>query len=63
MELVERARSLGALGATISGAGPSVLVWARSSEAAAVAQRLESEVAGWAQVLRLPFATGGAEVG
>ena len=30
MELVERAAELGALGATISGAGPSVLVWARS---------------------------------
>ena len=26
-ELVERARELGALGATISGAGPTVLVW------------------------------------
>jgi homoserine kinase len=29
MELVERAPELGALGATISGAGPSVLVWTR----------------------------------
>jgi homoserine kinase len=63
MELVERARSLGALGATISGAGPSVLVWARSAAAAAVVGRLEAEVAGWAQVLRLPFAGSGAEVG
>jgi homoserine kinase len=62
MELVERARSLGALGATISGAGPSVLVWSRSSEAAAVVRRLESDVAGWAQVMRLPFAVSGAEV-
>jgi homoserine kinase len=62
MELVERARSLGALGATISGAGPSVLVWSRSSEAAGVVGRLESDTAGWAQVLRLPFAVSGAEV-
>jgi homoserine kinase len=62
MELVERARSLGALGATISGAGPSVLVWSRSSEAADVVRRLESDVAGWAQVMRLPFAVSGAEV-
>lgn len=62
MELVERARALGALGATISGAGPSVLVWARSSEAAAVARRLEAEVAGWARVLRPPFASSGASV-
>jgi homoserine kinase len=62
MALVERARSLGALGATISGAGPAVLVWVRSSDAAAVAARLEAEAAGWAAVLRLPFAGRGMEV-
>jgi len=63
MELVDRARSLGALGATISGAGPSVLVWASSEAAADVAARVAAETAGWAQVMRLPFAAGGAEVG
>ena len=63
MELVERARSLGALGATISGAGPSVLVWARAEAAAEVAARLAAETGGWAQVQRLPFAGSGAEVG
>jgi homoserine kinase len=63
MELVERAPALGALGATISGAGPSVLAWARSEGAAEVAARLAAETAGWAQVLRLPFATAGAVVG
>jgi homoserine kinase len=62
MELVERARELGALGATISGAGPTVLVWVRDDDAAAVAARLEGEAAGWARVLRLPFAAAGAEV-
>jgi homoserine kinase len=62
MELVERARSFGALGATISGAGPTVLVWVRDDDAAAVAARLEGEAAGWARVLRLPFARSGAEV-
>ena len=62
MELVERAREIGALGATISGAGPSVLVWVRSERAGEVAGRLESECAGWARVLRLPFAPDGAEV-
>ena len=36
MELVERARAAGALGATISGAGPSVLVWVRAEESVAV---------------------------
>jgi homoserine kinase len=62
MELVERARDLGALGATISGAGPSVLVWVRAEHAAEVAARLESECAGWARVMRLPFAPAGVEV-
>jgi homoserine kinase len=62
MDLVERARDLGALGATISGAGPSVLVWTRAEAAAGVAARLESEARGWADVMRLPFTAGGAEV-
>jgi homoserine kinase len=62
MALVERAPGLGALGATISGAGPSVLVWVREEDAPAVAERLVSEAAGWAQVMALPFAAGGAEV-
>jgi homoserine kinase len=62
MALVERAPSLGALGATISGAGPSVLVWVRSSDASGVAARLEGEAAGWARVMALPFAARGVEV-
>jgi homoserine kinase len=62
MEIVDRARQLGALGATISGAGPSVLVWVRSGRAAEVAARLESACGGWARVLRLPFEAAGLEV-
>jgi len=62
MELVERAREYGALGATISGAGPSVLVWVRSDSAAAVAGRLESQARGWAAVLRLPSSADGVAV-
>jgi homoserine kinase len=62
MELVRRAPSLGALGATISGAGPTVLVWVRSDDAGAVAERLEREAAGWAQVLAAPFVSGGLDV-
>jgi homoserine kinase len=62
MELVARARSFGALGATISGAGPTVLVWVRSDDAAAVAARLEGEAAGWARVMALPFADRGVEL-
>ena len=62
MELIEAAPSLGALGATVSGAGPSVLVWARAEEAEGVAARLEPLVGGWARVMALPFAAGGAEI-
>jgi homoserine kinase len=50
------------LGATISGAGPTVLVWVRSDDASAVAARLEGEAAGWARVMALPFAPSGVEV-
>jgi len=61
-ELVTSARSLGALGATISGAGPTVLVWVAEADTAAVAQTLRERTAGWAQVLAAPFVAGGAEV-
>jgi homoserine kinase len=61
-ELVRSATSFGALGATISGAGPAVLVWVRSAEAAGVAEGLRERVTGWAQVLAAPFVAGGAEV-
>src|SRR6185295_12566831 len=43
MDLVERAPELGALGATISGAGPSVLVWTRAESAGEVCGRLSAE--------------------
>jgi homoserine kinase len=62
MELVRRARALGALGATISGAGPTVLVWVRSPDADAVAARLERAARGWARVLAVQFAARGAEL-
>ena len=62
MALVRRAGELGALGATISGAGPTVLFWVRSAGAAEVAGRLERDTDGWARVLRLPFEPRGAEV-
>ncbi|HEY1776994.1 MAG TPA: homoserine kinase [Solirubrobacteraceae bacterium] len=61
-QLLEAAVSLGALGATISGAGPTVLVWARSERADAVASALREKVAGSGRVLAVPFASGGAEV-
>lgn len=62
MELVDGARELGALGATISGAGPTVLVWTTWQDAGKVAERLERRCEGWAEVRRLPFTPSGADV-
>jgi homoserine kinase len=62
-ELASRARELGALGATISGAGPTVLVWCFYEQTGAVAQALGREVEGWARVLRASFEPQGAYVG
>ena len=62
MGLVDSARELGALGATISGAGPTVLVWTTWQDAGKVAEALESHCEGWAEVRRLPFTPLGADV-
>jgi homoserine kinase len=62
MEIVDSAAELGALGATISGAGPAVLVWTTWQDAGNVAAALERRCAGWAEVRRLPFAPLGADV-
>jgi homoserine kinase len=62
MEMVDDAAKMGALGATISGAGPTVLVWTTWQEAGNVAEALESRCAGWAEVRRLPFCPHGADV-
>jgi len=62
MEIVDSATELGALGATISGAGPTVLVWTTWQEAGNVAAALEERCAGWAEVRRLPFELLGADV-
>jgi homoserine kinase len=61
-ELAMRARSLGALGATISGAGPTVLVWCFYEQTGTVAETLAAEAEGWATVLRAPFEPQGAYV-
>jgi homoserine kinase len=62
-ELAMRARELGALGATISGAGPTVLVWCFYEQTGAVVEALRSEIEGWATLLRTPFEAQGAYVG
>jgi homoserine kinase len=60
--LLEHAPALGALGATISGAGPTVLVWARAELAHDVEERLRREADGWAAVLPATFEARGAQV-
>jgi homoserine kinase len=62
MELVDEARELGALGATISGAGPTVLAWTIWDDAGKVSEALERRCAGWADIRRLPFTPHGADV-
>jgi homoserine kinase len=62
MEIVDSARELGALGATISGAGPTVLVWTTWQDAGNVHAALRERCAGWAEVKRLPFSPLGADV-
>jgi homoserine kinase len=62
MQLVRRAREIGALGATISGAGPTVLVWCHYETTAGVVEALRREARGWAQVMRAPFESQGADV-
>ncbi len=62
MDLVDAAAELGALGATISGAGPTVLVWTTWQDAGKVSEALEDRCAGWAEVRRLPFCPHGADV-
>lgn len=61
-QLLERAPALGALGATISGAGPSVLVWTQFEQTGMVIEMLEREVRGWARVSRVTFESQGAYV-
>ncbi len=62
-ELAQRASKLGALGATISGAGPTVLVWCFYEQTGAVVAALQAEIEGWAELLRVPFEPQGAYVG
>jgi homoserine kinase len=62
MEVVAKAREIGALGATISGAGPTVLVWTRFDTTGSVVEALQAQAAGWADVIRAPFEPSGADV-
>ena len=61
MELFERAKDLGAVGATISGAGPAVLFWCHWQQTGPLVERLRHEAAD-CDVRRVQFAPGGADV-
>ena len=60
--LLERLPELGALGATISGAGPTVLVWVLADRASDVVRALEPLTRGWARVIPARFESRGAQV-
>ena len=62
MELVSAATDMGALGATISGAGPTVLVWSFWQDTGKVVSALEEWVDEWGEILRVPFSPTGADV-
>jgi homoserine kinase len=61
MELVRRATELGAVGATISGAGPAVLFWCHWQQTGNLFDRLREEAAD-CDIRRVQFAPGGADV-
>jgi homoserine kinase len=62
MELARAARELGALGATISGAGPTVLVWCAYEATGPVLGRLAERCDGWADVRHVAFEPRGGDV-
>jgi homoserine kinase len=61
MELLERAGELGAVGATISGAGPAVLFWCHWQQTGNLMESLRSEAED-CDLRRVQFAPGGADV-
>ncbi len=61
MELLRQARELGAIGASISGAGPSVLFWCHWEQTGSLFERVRAE-AHDCDVRRVQFAPGGADV-
>jgi homoserine kinase len=62
MKLVESANELGALGATISGAGPTVLVWTTWQDVGKLVEELERRCGEWAEVRRVGFTNERADV-
>jgi homoserine kinase len=61
MQLAGRAEEIGAVGATISGAGPAVLFWCHWQQTGGVFDALQTEAAD-CEVQRVQFVPGGADV-
>jgi homoserine kinase len=61
-ELLGRATELGAIGATISGAGPAVLFWVESDAADGLEARLARDTAAWATTIRAAFSDAGGSL-
>ncbi|MGI8750374.1 MAG: homoserine kinase, partial [Thermoleophilaceae bacterium] len=61
IELLDQARELGAVGATVSGAGPAVLFWCQWQQTGDVLGALRSKAAD-CDVQRVTFVPGGADV-
>lgn len=61
MDLLARARELGAIGATISGAGPAVLFWCHWEQTGTLLQRVRAEAPEW-DCRRVQFTPQGADV-
>jgi homoserine kinase len=62
MQLVARATELGAVGATISGAGPAVMLWSFWQDTGKVVEAATAATGGWAEVRRVQFSPLGADV-
>jgi homoserine kinase len=62
MELLAEARDLGAIGATVSGAGPALLFWCFWQDTGKVTDALRGRVGDWGEVRRAPFSPLGADV-
>jgi homoserine kinase len=62
MELLADARELGAIGATVSGAGPALLFWCFWQDTGKVTDALRRRAGDWAEITRAPFSPLGADV-
>jgi homoserine kinase len=62
MELLAIAGELGAIGATVSGAGPALLFWCFWQDTGKVVDALRERVGDWAEIKRAPFSPLGADV-